>query len=270
MQILGATTDPWPRDRFLDVQTDFPARVEGSGRVGNTLRLAREQRGLSLRDASLATRIWTRYLQALEDDAPSDHFPAPVYARFFLREYARYLDIPDRPLVEAFDARWGTDPPDLHVTPSVREPRRWVGRLTTTAALLALLALVAFAMATGSGWRGRDLAAGPPSAPSGAVPAPAGGHPVTRHARPTFHGIVATLTVNERCWVRAEADGQTVKHRTYEPGQRLTLRAQRSLLLDLGNAPGVHLIVNGRHVPSGTAAVRQLSIRYRQGRAVIG
>jgi cytoskeleton protein RodZ len=271
VRILAATTDPWPRDRFSDVQTDFPAPVEGSSGVGNILRRARERRGLSLQDASQATRIWTRYLQALEDDAPSDNFPAPVYGRFFLREYARYLNIPDGPLVEALDARWGTEPPDLHVIPSLREPRRWAGRLTTTAALLALLLIVAFAVATGSRSRGgRDIAGGPPSTPPGVALGSVGRtHPVTGHAGSGYGGIVATLTVKERCWVRAEADGQIVEQRTYQPGQRLTLRAHRSLLLDLGNAPGVDLVVNGRSVPSGAVAVRQLSIRYLQGRAVI-
>ncbi|MFB3739818.1 MAG: helix-turn-helix domain-containing protein, partial [Candidatus Velamenicoccus archaeovorus] len=61
---------------------------------------------MSVSEVARATRIRPRYLEALENDAPEDDFPGRVYARFFLREYARYLRVPDEPLVEALDARW--------------------------------------------------------------------------------------------------------------------------------------------------------------------
>ena len=42
------------------------------------------------------------YLSALESGAPLSAFPAPVYARGFLREYARYLGLDPEPLVDRF------------------------------------------------------------------------------------------------------------------------------------------------------------------------
>jgi len=242
-----------------------------SGGVGNALRYAREGRGLSLRDASQATMIWTRYLQALEDDAPPDDFPAPVYGRFFLREYARYLDIPDAPLVDALDARWGTDPPDLRALPSVKQPRRWAGRLTTAAGVAALVALVAFSVMSGRGSRGGVRVGTFPSAPPGPFAGSVVGGRRHQHAgHPSYRGIVATLTVTQRSWIQAEADGRIVVERTYDPGQRLSLRARRSLVLSLGYAPGVRIVVNGRQVHSGASARLDVSILYRHGRVILG
>ncbi len=239
--------------------------------VGNALRHAREARGLTLREASQATKIWTHYLQALEDDSPPDEFPAPVYARFFLREYAQYLETPDGPLLEAFDARWGSEPPELVFVPTLKEPRRWASRLTTAAVVLALVGAMALAVASRSGrQQGPGAVGGLPTGPAPGRPAAtssARGHPQSRPAHTI--GIVALIRMHERCWVWADADGRIVAARSYDPGQRVSLRATHSLVLTLGNAPGVTLEVNGRTVAAGAATVRHLTVRYRNGRAVI-
>ena len=53
--------------------------------VGETLRRAREERGVSLDQAAEATRISKRYLHALELDAPLDDLLNPAYGRLFLK-----------------------------------------------------------------------------------------------------------------------------------------------------------------------------------------
>lgn len=72
-----------------------------------TLRRAREGRGESVAQASEGTRISVTYLEALEGDASIDVYPSALYARFFLREYARYLGLDEAPLLEAFSHRHG-------------------------------------------------------------------------------------------------------------------------------------------------------------------
>jgi hypothetical protein len=69
------------------------------------LRRAREGRGESIGQASEGTRISVTYLEALESDAAIDAYPSALYARFFLRGYARYLGLDEEPLVEAFSRR---------------------------------------------------------------------------------------------------------------------------------------------------------------------
>jgi cytoskeleton protein RodZ len=78
--------------------------------IGSLLRRARERRRTSMEDASRDTCISGAYLSALERGAPLSAFPAPVYARGFLREYARYLGLDPAPLVDRF---WeGEEVPD--------------------------------------------------------------------------------------------------------------------------------------------------------------
>lgn len=60
--------------------------------LGSRLAEARQQKGLSLADAERQTRITRRYLEALETDR-FHLLPAPVYARGFLRNYARFLGL---------------------------------------------------------------------------------------------------------------------------------------------------------------------------------
>ncbi|GIW18523.1 MAG: hypothetical protein KatS3mg064_1680 [Tepidiforma sp.] len=68
-------------------------------RIGDTLREARERRGLSIEQAAQETRISPRFLEALEAEE-FDVLPAPVYVRGFLRSYANYLKLDPQPLLD--------------------------------------------------------------------------------------------------------------------------------------------------------------------------
>jgi hypothetical protein len=96
--------------------------------VGGELRRAREHARISLRTAAERTRISIRYLEGLENDAPIHIFPAPLYARFFLREYANFLGLDAHGLVQAFEFTIGTDRRPLQAIPAAyigptRRPR---------------------------------------------------------------------------------------------------------------------------------------------------
>jgi cytoskeletal protein RodZ len=69
--------------------------------LGNTLSRARRARAISLEDAERDTHVSKRYLQALENEDFSA-FPAPVYARGFLRTYSRYLGLNPDELMRVF------------------------------------------------------------------------------------------------------------------------------------------------------------------------
>jgi len=70
------------------------------GSIGETLRAARETKGVSLQQAEEDTKIRKRYLEALEDE-DYDIIPGRVYAKGFLRNYADYLGLnPDEMLME--------------------------------------------------------------------------------------------------------------------------------------------------------------------------
>ncbi len=91
--------------------------------LGTTsLSQARLARGLTLEDAEHSTRISRRFLIALEEHDYSV-FPAPVYARGFLRTYCRYLGVdPEQQLAE-LPAGWTGTAQNTQLTPvSTRGP----------------------------------------------------------------------------------------------------------------------------------------------------
>lgn len=77
--------------------------------LGNILREAREMKGLTLSDVQDEIRINSRYLHALE---VGDYtlLPTAVHARGFLRNYARFLELDPRPLLERFEASLAQQP----------------------------------------------------------------------------------------------------------------------------------------------------------------
>jgi len=58
--------------------------------IGEKLRLAREARGIALRDISDQTRISMRYLEAIEAD-DYGRLPGGIFNRSFVRAYAKFI-----------------------------------------------------------------------------------------------------------------------------------------------------------------------------------
>ena len=70
--------------------------------LGTLLREAREARGVTLAEAQEATKINSRYLEALEE-GQYDVLPSEVHVRGYLRNYARYLRLDPKPLLDRYE-----------------------------------------------------------------------------------------------------------------------------------------------------------------------
>jgi cytoskeleton protein RodZ len=118
--------------------------------LGNTLSRARRARGITLEDAERDTHVSRRYLQALENEDFST-FPAPVYARGFLRTYSRYLGLNPEELMRVFPNQELTV--DITPLPTVSRPvghqmsMNWV--IAGTVAVFLIAAGVLLAQAGG-------------------------------------------------------------------------------------------------------------------------
>ena len=66
--------------------------------IGEVLKTAREEKGLSLDEVSVLTRVKIKYLIAIEADN-FDILPSSVQKKGFLRAYARALDLDPAPLI---------------------------------------------------------------------------------------------------------------------------------------------------------------------------
>lgn len=114
------------------------------GELGNRLREAREKRGLSLAQAEEMTRIRRAFLEALEEER-FEVLPGDVYARGFIRNYARFLGLDAEVLIADYRKTTGTSAtyiPHVLDQPLMRHPvknTRWAVLISVLAcALLAL------------------------------------------------------------------------------------------------------------------------------------
>ncbi len=69
--------------------------------IGEKLRLAREARGIALRDISEQTRISIRYLEAIETD-DYKRLPGGIFNRSFIRAYAKFIGYDEHQALEDY------------------------------------------------------------------------------------------------------------------------------------------------------------------------
>ncbi len=235
-----------------------------SGSFGDWLRRQRELREISLRDIAERTKISLRYLEAMEADR-FDLLPAPIFAKGFLREYARYVGLSPDDVVNHYlsvhhpeelaepkedtKVRSRPKPVDPGPTP-VR--RTWSWGLLLALAGLILLVLVAL-LAWFVDHRHKEPSnasqappiAAPPPVQIAAQPAAA-----ARPAPPPPSApIQVSLDFSKDCWVEAVSDGKNRVAELRIQGESMQLEAQKSLTLTLGNAGVVDMRVNGYPFP---------------------
>ena len=243
--------------------------------VARILRHARESRGVSLAEAAGETCITSSYLAALENDEPVSTFPAPAYARFFVREYAQYLGLDGDEIVDRYVEHHGivdetqlTEVPRLMIPTGPGSSFRVLGAISA----LVLVLLAAF-------WIARSASRDTPMMPApatgstqadGSANAGGGGSQGggAANAAEPVRNVRLQVRVVERSWIRAVADGDEVFSGILEAGATEALRADRRLDLRLGNVPGVHLVVAGEPIHTGGGSPQDFSFALRQGKVV--
>ena len=158
------------RDRPLRLYT--PRVFE----IGSSLRDARLRQGFDVGDAERATKIRSRYLEALEEER-FDVLPAQTYVKGFLRSYAEFLGLDGQLYVDEYNSRYVAGEDETAVAPRRQTARRAQWRVESRALVLALAGIAAVTALVIVAWkwggeqtpRVPNLKAGPPAAaPTGA------------------------------------------------------------------------------------------------------
>jgi cytoskeleton protein RodZ len=109
---------------------------------GGSLKRERELRGVTLDEISAATRIATRFLQAIENEQ-WDQLPGGVFNRGFVRAVARYLGLDEENIVSEYTLAVGDrqSVPVWTGSPPVVTPEQpWLAWIIAAVVVLALLA----------------------------------------------------------------------------------------------------------------------------------
>ncbi|MBV9169003.1 MAG: helix-turn-helix domain-containing protein [Chloroflexi bacterium] len=243
--------------------------------LGETLRQARLDKGVSLADAARETRIRRAYLEALESEDPAA-LPAAVYTRGLLKTYAEYLGLNAQSMLDLYQpgARRETGPPLRAAVPRVAIPRQIPIR-----PVLYGIGGIVFIVLLGFGWnlyqdvqqslRAADSTAirprqGTPT-PTGArlptaipvalaaaspSPSPTQEPPPTPAptSTPPIDGILVEFRTSGRVYVEAAVDGKQVLAETLAPGtQRSLPLASSNVIMRVSNPSLVDVTVNNVH-----------------------
>lgn len=90
----------------------WTANAEVKREFGSLLRRARENQGLTIADVSEQTRIPSRYIQLLEEEA-FDKLTQPFYVRNYINNLSKFYGIDPRPLLTFYESLSGYAPPNL-------------------------------------------------------------------------------------------------------------------------------------------------------------
>jgi transcriptional regulator with XRE-family HTH domain len=235
-----------------------------SGSFGDWLRRQRELREISLRDIAERTKISLRYLEAMEADR-FDLLPAPIFAKGFLREYARYVGLSPDDVVNHYlsvhHPEELADPKEdtkVRARPKPVDPGPTPMRRTWSwGLLLALAGLILLVLVAVLAWLGdhrhkepTNVSQAPPiAAPPPvqvATPPPGAARPAPP---PPSAPIQVSLDFNKDCWVEAVSDGKNRVAELRIQGESMQVEAQKTLTLTLGNAGVVDMRVNGYPYP---------------------
>jgi cytoskeleton protein RodZ len=247
--------------------------------VGETLRSERVRRGLTLEQISRETKISSRFLDAIENEQ-YDRLPGGVFAKSFVRQYARALGLDAEELAAEVqnaihpNAAEPSFPLELQ-GPAYKVPkvRQWEGAGRSNSSPLGSLLMVFLVMLACAGiyvWWQRSQQPPPPAPPPATAlaprPVPAPVTPAVSHnpapapqtaaaksetaaAAPnpaaTLH---LSLTAAEPAWVRTWVDGKEAFTATLEPHQVKTADAVDEIKIRTGNAGALELTLNGKPV----------------------
>jgi cytoskeletal protein RodZ len=211
---------------------------------GTWLRRQREIREIPLSEIADVTKISIRYLEALEQDR-FDVLPAPVFAKGFLKEYARFVGLDPDEVINSYLTTQQEAGEAEEEEARAGEHSASSSSILMGAGVIVLLALVGGLIYYSERFRGQERQAPPPIAapPVRAVP-PAPVPQLPEVAEPSTP-LVVTMDFTEDCWVEAEVDGERRLSELHVQGESLRIEADDRVVLTLGNPGGVRIEANG-------------------------
>ena len=217
--------------------------------LGDLLRRAREDKGMTIEDIQNRTKIRRRYLEALEE-GDLRIIPGGVYLRGFLQNYAEAVGLPPSQVLEFYDGlRAAASIPSPEETaafaPAAEEPDRrlpfsWWQAVVVSGSLIILLALLFLAL---SSWDAVPVR----------KPAEVGGLALQAQTLQkqvqAEKGLRLVLIYTGRCWVALECDGHSTFEGTVEAGTIQEWKARERIAAKFGNAGAVRAELNGEPLP---------------------
>ena len=234
--------------------------------VGDILRREREKQGLTIADIEQGTSIRGLYIEHIERGNIKE-LPGLVYAKGFVRNYAKFLRLNAEQLVQQFAEENGSAP----VPPPVESPARRIslsnvgdeslseisigqqsssyagifGKLAAGIVVLAALVGGGAAVISAINAPAREAVQPPVKAEQpAAAPAAAPANPPD--TQKSADGVRVSVTLTERCWTEVSVDGKSVFEGIIEKGKTENWQGKESVVIRAGNAGALDVTLNGK------------------------
>ncbi len=221
--------------------------IENFEQLGSWLRNHREKRNLSIEEIAQITKIRPAMIEMIEAGA-GDRIPLP-YLLPSLRTIGRLLNIPSEELEETLQALSAFHPAtasagaasDTPQASAVSRQRRWIFLIAVVAVLVIVLLW----------WNPFHSPLSGPSSPTSPPPPPSmSSSPPEVSVAPEAQTsdykdtLIITATAIDSVWISVVTDDARKWQELLPPGAQRQWGSKQWLQLSVGNAGGLHLIVN--------------------------
>lgn len=208
--------------------------------VGERLKKARLEKGISLEEAHKKTKLHLNILKALEEDNLINF--SPVYIKGFLKIYCDFLGLDARDYIADYK-----EPKPILKASTVKIVYSQVRRIKTKKIIVFILAaLLLFGLfGLGKVLKQAKIKTAAPAAEENKAR-----DIIRKDGAKSLSSITLGIRAKEDCWIKLIADGRIVFQNILKKGRSETWNAKDKVELSLGNAGGVDLEVNGKIISS--------------------
>jgi cytoskeleton protein RodZ len=219
--------------------------------LGQELKRAREERGITLQEISNATHVGMRFLHAIENDT-FDVLPGGVFNRAFVRKFAKQVGYDEEQAVRIYEEQlsaMGGEPQRIYYTgleDLEAKPTAGNGLLIS---LVAVIVLGAGAYAAYQYFKISDPTPDTKAINPVSTPVPASTATPTPEPTAEPPGLRLQLAANDaQCWVDVTVDESEPDMALINPGDVREYIANQKLKFTLGYVPALKISLNGRQV----------------------
>lgn len=217
---------------------------------GEHLKRERELRGVSLEEVSTATKISTKFLEAIEH-GQWEQLPGGAFNRGFIRSASRYLGLDEDSMVAEYSLETNGNGASHAVAHSHNElPRDW-----RPMAALGAIVLVVIAALIAGGWfavskiRARRHAQAAVVASVGTAANPSGTSSVTTAPVALAKALTLKVTASKAGSLRVIADAKALFEGQIAAGETKQFGADTAIEISSSDAGTVRLELNGQPMP---------------------
>jgi len=237
--------------------------------LGEILRNEREKQNLTIKDIERDTSIRALYIESIEKEE-YDVLPGEVYLKGFIKTYANYLNLDGTEMLKKYyEEKQAALPQDEIPVPETVKPqvvpplastkleavstkndfKERVEKSRKTQQVLVGVVLAGFVVGgLYWGFSGDSPEKTVTKTPAATVSVPQVKEKAAATQEKQYEGVELTVKFNGKCWTKVLADDKTIYEGTPKDGESLSWKADKEMIMTVGNAGAVQVTYNGKNL----------------------